>query len=334
MEYIYVRLIIRIKGGVRMEFLNKIYESNYFGIGLFAVISFLVIMFLIVLFFGKKDEKKRKLEETNKLDINNDAFKETSTEVPLDIKPNEVNNNSINFMPEMDIAPVAPLNYEEQAPMEEITPIEEPPKMEPVIDSPSIENNIPTVEPITLDVIPEEPIVEHIENVSNITPLNEPETITEPVNEEPVITPIIEDSVNYDFSSNEPATIIESTKFDLNSPASTSIPEVKPIIEEKEEPLNIIPTIVESTPIVDSYYQPKEETPAEEIKVPNIDFDALAKSISDELDELEKRTEVKVTPMSEIEEKPVNSLNSIYVAPPVNTSSSPSKIDLPTKKDE
>ena len=54
-----------------MDFLNKLYESNYFGIGLFAVISFLVVTFLVVLFFGKKDEKKRKLEETNSLKIEN-----------------------------------------------------------------------------------------------------------------------------------------------------------------------------------------------------------------------------------------------------------------------
>ena len=50
-----------------MDFLNKLYESNYFGIGLFAVIAFLVVTFLIVLFFGKKDEKKRKLEATQKI---------------------------------------------------------------------------------------------------------------------------------------------------------------------------------------------------------------------------------------------------------------------------
>ena len=40
-----------------MDFLNRLFESEYFGIGLFAVIAFLVVTFLVVLFFGKKDEK-------------------------------------------------------------------------------------------------------------------------------------------------------------------------------------------------------------------------------------------------------------------------------------
>ena len=52
-----------------MNFLDKLYESNYFGIGLFAVISFLVVTFLIVLFFGKRDEKRR-LESTKELQKN------------------------------------------------------------------------------------------------------------------------------------------------------------------------------------------------------------------------------------------------------------------------
>ena len=47
-----------------MEFLYKLYESEYFGIGLFIVITILTFLFLVILFFGKKDEKVRKLEET------------------------------------------------------------------------------------------------------------------------------------------------------------------------------------------------------------------------------------------------------------------------------
>ena len=67
-----------------MDFLNKLYESNYFGIGLFAVIAFLVVTFLIVLFFGKKDEKKRKLEATQKIASNN-TFKETTEPTPVEL---------------------------------------------------------------------------------------------------------------------------------------------------------------------------------------------------------------------------------------------------------
>lgn len=47
------------KGGGTMEFLYKLYSNNYFGIGLFIVITVLAFAFLIILFFGKKDEKAR-----------------------------------------------------------------------------------------------------------------------------------------------------------------------------------------------------------------------------------------------------------------------------------
>ena len=53
-----------------MEFLYKLYSNNYFGIGLFIVITVLAFSFLVILFFGKKDEKKRKLNEELK-EINN-----------------------------------------------------------------------------------------------------------------------------------------------------------------------------------------------------------------------------------------------------------------------
>ncbi len=46
-----------------MEFLNKLYSNEYFGIGLFVVMSILAFTFLVVLFFGKKDEKARIKEE-------------------------------------------------------------------------------------------------------------------------------------------------------------------------------------------------------------------------------------------------------------------------------
>lgn len=50
-----------------MEFLYKLYSNNYFGIGLFIVITILAFLFLVILFFGKKDEKARnKIEKIEK----------------------------------------------------------------------------------------------------------------------------------------------------------------------------------------------------------------------------------------------------------------------------
>lgn len=77
-----------------MEFLYKLYDNEYFGIALFIVIAILIFLFLLILFFGKKDEKKRKLEETKRLELEStNAFKETnesieSLEIPEIAQPN------------------------------------------------------------------------------------------------------------------------------------------------------------------------------------------------------------------------------------------------------
>ena len=48
------------KGGEMMEFLYKLYSNDFFGIGLFIVITILAFSFLVILFFGKKDQKTKK----------------------------------------------------------------------------------------------------------------------------------------------------------------------------------------------------------------------------------------------------------------------------------
>lgn len=82
-----------------MEFLYKLYDNEYFGIALFIVIAILIFLFLLILFFGKKDEKKRKLEETKRLELEStNAFKETnenveSLEIPEIKQPEGLNEN-------------------------------------------------------------------------------------------------------------------------------------------------------------------------------------------------------------------------------------------------
>ena len=108
-----------------MDFLEKLYSNENFGIYLFVIIASLIILFFVILFFGKKDQKKEenvnKIEENNNeenkvieqanTDTNvvmepvsldtlnppvnnnveqiNNAFKEVSSEVLLDAKPQE-----------------------------------------------------------------------------------------------------------------------------------------------------------------------------------------------------------------------------------------------------
>lgn len=67
----YVILLTEYKGGGTMEFLYRLYSYNYFGIGLFIVITVLAFSFLVILFFGKKDEKAREIENAKKTESEN-----------------------------------------------------------------------------------------------------------------------------------------------------------------------------------------------------------------------------------------------------------------------
>ena len=153
-----------------MDFLDRLYSSNYFGIGLFAVIAFLVVTFLVVLFFGKKDEKKRKLEETGKVETQSEvAFKETTPVTPVEVgeklepvapinlEPVEEGNNTPVFQstpitPVMPVPPVEPVKVEENNEYVDNLTVEEPtiatPQVEPVVE--------PVITPVT-PIIKEEP---------------------------------------------------------------------------------------------------------------------------------------------------------------------------------
>ena len=87
-----------------MEFLYKLYDNKYFGITLFIVIAILIFLFLLILFFGKKDEKKRKLEETKKLELENaNTFKETDENVEsLEIQ--EIAQPNLDLENKMDVS--------------------------------------------------------------------------------------------------------------------------------------------------------------------------------------------------------------------------------------
>ena len=318
-----------------MDFLDKLYSSNYFGIGLFAVIAFLVVTFLIVLFFGKKDEKKRKLEATQNISTEN-SFKETSTPTPVEIPKNpepvapinlgsepvkEENSQSIPLepvTPVMPVPPVAPIKLEENDNNEyvENLTVEEPKKEVEVPVTPIIDET-PKAEPVT----PATPIIHEVPKKDVATPF------TPIIHEEPRVTP----------------TPIEPTKIEIpQKPVEPIIKPIEPIIKEEEPKLQI-----NEEPVINTYYKPTEkvQTEPETIKVPNIDFDSLAKSISKELDELEndskKYDEIKVTPIHEItKEEPEKKevFSSVYVKeePKVMKEEKielPKKIELPTRKD-
>ena len=330
-----------------MDFLNKLYESNYFGIGLFAVIAFLVVTFLVVLFFGKKDEKKRKLEATQKVNTEN-TFKETSTVAPVEIPAN----------PE----PVAPINLETASPVSEIAP--EPAINSTIADTPKVE---PTsqAEPVT-PVMPM-PSINVEDNNEFVNNLNIEETVrpaVEPTRIEPVVTPVTPIITEQPRVEAPQRVELEPTRIEIpREPVAPIINEsvtpvtnesVRPVIETpRVEPITPIikeeePKLqINEEPIINTYYKPTEKTETEAIKVPNIDFDSLAKSISKELDELEndskKYEEIKVTPISEVTSQSTvrqpETFSSVYVREqvketPKETIELPKRIDLPARKSE
>lgn len=319
-----------------MNFLDKLYESNYFGIGLFAVISFLVVTFLIVLFFGKRDEKRRRLESTKELEKTNidSTFKETTIPTPVEVPVVDALANVEKAVPTMpviepDIAvetepvsivndvPVAPIDNNE--PVEPVAPVNYDFGPRQFVEIPKEEAAPSLVSPIISD----EP-----------TPI-----ITEPVRD---VEPVVLETTSYN-NPVEPR-VIEPIKITIPEEPINNRPildEVKPVVAPIVP--DVTPTIVEPV-VTDTYYKPIEKPKSEEAALPSIDFDALAKSISDELDELESSTknyhdEVRVTPISEVVSKPATQFSSVYVndavKPVVSESVElPKRIDLPAMKSD
>ncbi|MBE6154274.1 MAG: hypothetical protein E7163_01690 [Firmicutes bacterium] len=355
-----------------MEFLDKLYESEYFGIGLFIVISFLVVTFLIVLFFGKKDEKKRKLEETNKLNIEKNTtntFVETSVETPVEmpVMPSlepvaPVNFESVETQPSVDklvnlesatvapIEPMSPINFDsstivepeiinmpvepisiESVPVVPIEPVA-PVKYENIIDDSKTDIINETIEPIKLETVSVPPIESIIQPVVEEPVINKQEIVIPPIEEIKIIN---NDSVVQPVS-------LEPIKFEVPKTENAEVNKIdqvilEPLIKEETEPIiTHIEEIIPKTPevkeaeIPKTYYEPIEKAETEDIKVPNLDFDTLAETISKELDELERNTFNKYEQVKTYNNINRNQFSSVYVTEPVKQTASP-KLDMPTK---
>ena len=89
-----------------MEFLYRLYSNDYFGIGLFIVITILAFSFLVILFFGKKDEKARIEQQTEKEKVEKEENVENKEEEivndlePITIKEEELSEKELNLVEE------------------------------------------------------------------------------------------------------------------------------------------------------------------------------------------------------------------------------------------
>ena len=181
-----------------MEFLYKLYDHEYFGIGLFIVITVLTLLFLLILFFGKKDEKQRKLEETKKLELEQNAFKE-SNEVVSDLSVPEIAQPILQ--PE---EPVQSVSNE-------------------MVDIPVIERSI------EMPVLSEEPVVVNNEPVINIE--------TQPVTQEqqPVVMEETPAPVMDDFTVSEDVKFEGLESIDVNSLFQTNLEDINKVEEVKND---------------------------------------------------------------------------------------------------
>ncbi len=186
-----------------MEFLYKLYSNNYFGIGLFIVITVLAFSFLVILFFGKRDEKVR-----NEKRLENHK----SLEQPKVEKIEE------NEEPDLEIGKIEPIAIEEN--------------IEEKIETISLENNAPTSfhleEEIADEKTVETPILDETLEYFEETPKEE----IDPFATSNIVlnTDYINQKEPVDIITNEPEIPLRSS--DIYNLDSIMNEEVNPIQEE------------------------------------------------------------------------------------------------------
>lgn len=256
------------------EFLNKLYSYEYFGTYLMIAIAVLVLLFIIVLFFGKKDQKKREIEETRKLQqINNtDAFKEESNVASVEVPKEEVKE---------------PVVTQEQL---ENDTIVVPSINDLVTNDNSVTNTNENSEP----VLPQEDLnttalnVEHV-NENNFNNQQQPiEIVSEPVldkvEEKPLVfndlpkeeEPIVDVPETVNIEPTVP--LVDVPEFNLDKIAS----DVEEIKEESKD------SAYKPTEVFSSVYAPQKE----EVELPKLEEEKTKKDDLDiELPTLKKEVE-------------------------------------------
>ena len=242
-----------------MDFLEKLYSNENFGLYLVIAIAVLVVLFFIVLFLGKKDEKKTKelqvAKEKEKQLVENNATG------PIAIKP--IGEEVVSQQPK-----------EEPIALEPITEAK-------VDETPLASEAIPTFKEVTNEV-PLEVKADRGSNDIEVPVVNMP--VIEPVKEEvKEVKPVISEKpfAFPTFETVEPDKIPEQV---VNKEEIK--PEIKPVIEEKPKMPNVFSSV----------YVNRNEEKKEEVKpVKPAPFE-LPKKIDLPKKAEEKKEEVKEVP--------------------------------------
>ena len=254
------------------EFLNKLYNYEYFGTYLMISIAVLVLIFIIILIFGKKDQKHREIEETKKLQQINEntlnGFKETGEGIPLTVEPNL--SAPVN-------TPVA------EAPVSPIPNLENDTIIVPTLDINASLNNVApatSVNQMNNEIPNVEPIINTPENtiVNPVNPVNEVNNLNAAINR-------IDNPNLYTASQNvmpSPMPNVETPKVEemprMDIPEMAEMPrvgreEAQPILaKEEEQPFNFGTSFVKS----------EDEVASPSLaNVPEFNFDTIVNNVSE-----------------------------------------------------
>lgn len=293
-----------------MEFLYKLYDNENFGIALFIAITILTFLFLVILFFGKKDEKKRKIEETNQLNLGNaNTFKEADEiikdlNIPEIEQPvlenisNDENNNSENL--DLNI-PTLDTNISGQSIVNDPQKIEEKTAMEqlPLEQNLTVEEKeTPSLNDFNIDNL----FQTNLENTNLQNEKNSNNVIEESQSEilfNPIETPK-EDIPQTEIKEESPKIEVPFSSVYMNNENQNIFSEVKEnnIFSEKNDNSDVKEKDVAS-PIFElpkMAEKPKEET--KKIEEGNINSELNAEKISD-FDNLFKEVETETYNINE-----------------------------------
>lgn len=221
-----------------MEYLNKLYSNEFFGIGLFIVITILAFSFLVILFFGKKDEKAR-IEKENEIekDVKVEAIEPETNVVSenletISLEPETPAVENEPTLEQEHTIEFTPLTSNVEEPKEEELEVFEEKKMEDL--DPFVTSNLV----LNTDYINEE---QPVLNTDSIPTVEEDTSIDEVLSKydaieeqtlEPEITPVIEE---------EPVESIFTEPVSEEKPAAP----FSSVYLEKEEPTKEEPVEVE-----------------------------------------------------------------------------------------
>jgi hypothetical protein len=248
-----------------MEFLYRLYSYDYFGIGLFIVITILAFSFLIILFFGKKDEKTRNENEVKENSVVSDTKENIEEE-------NKIVDNSLETVS---------LPVDEKQPENSVASSSVEPELNPfslnnvVLNSNLVETSASNE---TIELEEEEEKKETEENEYNLdavadelnTELNN-EVITDEKNEEEFDPfkfnePVIKEEVKKDIFSEKEN--IEPVSLNTEAPKKVVMPAqfssvylsrdnepIKP--EEEKKPVEVVEEEINPIPLKPEFELPK-----------------------------------------------------------------------------